>query len=78
MVTDLPLDVLARVPSLARTPRQITGLPGGLTNQNFKVTTPDGIFVARVFSDGGELLAIDRDREYRNSLIAAAQASGRR
>ncbi|HSR84393.1 MAG TPA: choline/ethanolamine kinase family protein [Streptosporangiaceae bacterium] len=71
-----PLAVLARVPSLAGTPRQITALPGGLTNQNFKVTTSDGVFVARIFSDGGELLAIDRDQEYRNSLIAAAAGVG--
>jgi thiamine kinase-like enzyme len=79
-VTDLraadPLTVLARVPSLARTPRQITALPGGLTNQNFKVTTPDGVFVARLFSDGGDLLAIDRDHEYQNSLIAAEAGVG--
>jgi thiamine kinase-like enzyme len=79
-VTDLraadPLAALARVPSLARTPRQITVLPGGLTNQNFKVTTPDGVFVARFFSDGGDLLAIDRDREYQNSLIAAEAGVG--
>jgi thiamine kinase-like enzyme len=68
--------ILAGVPSLAGTPRQVTELPGGLTNQNFKVTTPDGIFVARLFSDGGELLAIDREHEYRNSLLAAAAGVG--
>jgi thiamine kinase-like enzyme len=70
------LAVLARVPSLAGTPRQVSALPGGLTNQNFKVTTPGGVFVARVFSDGGELLAIDRDHEYQNSVIAAAAGVG--
>jgi thiamine kinase-like enzyme len=79
-VTDVreadPIEALARVPSLSRTPRQIAPLPGGLTNQNFKVTTPDGIFVARVFSDGGDLLAINRDHEYKNSLIAAAAGVG--
>jgi thiamine kinase-like enzyme len=79
-VTDLreadAMEALARVPSLAGRPRQVTVLPGGLTNQNFKVATPDGVFVARLFSDGGELLAIDRDHEYRNSLIAAAAGVG--
>ena len=70
------LAVLARVPSLARQPRQVTELPGGLTNRNFKVTTPDGVFVARLFADDGELLAIDRDHEYRNSVIAAAAGVG--
>lgn len=71
-----PIEAFARVPSLAGTPRQVTALPGGLTNQNFKVVTPDGVFVARVFSDGGELLAINRDHEYQNSLIAAAAGVG--
>jgi thiamine kinase-like enzyme len=70
------LAVLARVPSLARQPRQVTELPGGLTNRNFKVTTPDGVFVARLFADDGELLAIDRDHEYRNSVIAAEAGVG--
>lgn len=71
-----PLAVLARVPSLAATPRRVAELPGGLTNRNFKVTTPDGVFVARVFSADAGLLAIDRDHEYRNSLIAAAAGVG--
>ena len=71
-----PLAVLARVPSLAGTPRQVSQLPGGLTNLNYKVTTPDGEFVARIFSDGGDLLAIDRDHEYQNSLLAAAAGVG--
>ena len=71
-----PLAVLALVPSLAATPRRVSELPGGLTNRNFKVTTPDGVFVARVFSDDGGLLAIDRDHEYRNSQIAAAAGVG--
>ncbi|HKD88810.1 MAG TPA: choline/ethanolamine kinase family protein, partial [Streptosporangiaceae bacterium] len=71
-----PLAVLGRVPSLGTTPRQVSELPGGLTNRNFKVTTPDGVFVARVFSEDAGLLAIDRDHEYRNSLIAAAAGVG--
>lgn len=74
-VTD-PVAVLDRVPSLAGTPRLVSELPGGLTNRNFKVTTPDGVFVARVFSEDAGLLAIDRDHEYRNSLIAAAAGVG--
>jgi thiamine kinase-like enzyme len=68
--------LLAGVPSLAGTPRQVTPLPGGLTNQNFKVTTPGGSFVARVFASGGDLLAIDREHEYRNSLLAAEAGVG--
>ncbi len=62
--------------SLARRPRIVRELPGGLTNRNYKVTTPDGAFVARLSSGGSELLAIDRDCEYRNSQIAAAAGAG--
>ena len=68
--------MLARIASLAGERRVVSPLPGGLTNRNYKVTTPDGEFVARVFSGGGELLAIDREREYRNSVIAAAAGVG--
>jgi thiamine kinase-like enzyme len=72
------LDVIARVPSLAATPRVVTELPGGLTNRNYKVTTPDGAFVARLWAPpaSGRLLAINRDHEYRNSVIAAAAGVG--
>jgi thiamine kinase-like enzyme len=72
-----PLDgLLDRVPSLAVHPRTAEELPGGLTNRNYKVTTPDGVFVARVWSAGSELLAIDRGSEYRNSVIAADAGVG--
>ena len=51
-MTDLaePSTLFDRVPCLAGTPRTITPLPGGLTNRNYKVTTPDGCFVARVWT----------------------------
>src|SRR3984893_16448185 len=62
--------------SLAARPRTVRELSGGLTNRNYQVTTPDGTFVARLSSGGGELLAIDRDCEYRNSVTAAAAGAG--
>src|SRR5260370_12481068 len=62
--------------SLAARPRTVQELPGGLTNRNYRVTTPDGTFVARISSGGSELLAIDRDCEYRNSVTAAAAGAG--
>jgi thiamine kinase-like enzyme len=74
-VPALAREVLARVPSLAG-PQQISPLAGGLTNQNFRVTTARGSFVARLWSDAGELLGIDRDHEYRNSVLAAAAGVG--
>src|SRR6201992_3621350 len=65
-----------RTQSLARRPRTVLELPGGLTNRNYKVTTPDGVFVARFSAGGSYLLAIDRDCEYRNSVTAAAAGAG--
>jgi len=62
--------------SLAAKPRAVHELPGGLTNRNYEVTTPDGAFVARISTGGSELLAIDRDCEYRNSVTAAAAGAG--
>jgi len=67
---------LDRVPELAAQPRTVTELPGGLTNRNYKVTTSAGAFVARVWSGGGDFLAINRDHEYRNSLAAAQAGVG--
>src|SRR5258706_10677992 len=73
----MELDALFdRTASLARRPRTVCELQGGLTNRNYKVTTPDGTFVARVSSGGSEMLAINRDCEYRNSVIAAAAGAG--
>jgi len=73
----MELDALFdRTASLAARPRTVCELPGGLTNRNYKVTTPDGTFVARVSSGGSELLAIDRDCEYRNSVTAAVAGAG--
>jgi hypothetical protein len=39
--------LLDRVPSLTGSPRHVPPLTGGLTNHNYKVSTPDGTFVAR-------------------------------
>jgi thiamine kinase-like enzyme len=67
--------IFDQVASLAG-PRTVAELPGGLTNRNFKVTTPNATYVARVASPGSELLAIDRRSEYRNSVRAAAVGVG--
>ncbi|MGI8446779.1 MAG: choline/ethanolamine kinase family protein [Streptosporangiaceae bacterium] len=64
-----------QVPCLAARPRTVEPLPGGLTNRNYKVTTPAGTFVARVWSPGN-LLAINRDHEHRNTAAAAAAGVG--
>ena len=68
MDVDSRLDQAA---SLAR-PRTVEPLPGGLTNLNFRVTTPQGRYVARLSGSAGEMLTIDRDAEHANSRAAAA------
>jgi thiamine kinase-like enzyme len=65
--------LLDSIPVTAEHPRTVTDLPGGLTNRNLKVSTPSATVVVRIPGPGSELLEIDRDAEYRNS-VAAAQA----
>ena len=64
--SEIGTELLARldaVPALAsRT--DVSDLSGGLTNRNLKVTTPDGVYVARLSSPESALLAIDRDNEF--------------
>jgi thiamine kinase-like enzyme len=68
--------LLDSVPELRGVPRQISELSGGLTNRNYKVVTPNGTFVVRLSPKGAELLAINRDNEYRNSVSAANAGVG--
>ena len=67
--------LLDRVPRL-RTRNEISELSGGLTNRNLKVSTDSGIYVARISSNESSLLSIDREAEYRNSIIAAEVGVG--
>jgi len=67
--------LLDKVPRLtSRT--SISELSGGLTNQNLLIETPEGKFVARISSNKSELLSIDRESEYQNSMIAAEAEIG--
>jgi hypothetical protein len=68
--------LLEQMPVLAGQPRQLEDLSGGLTNRNVKVTTPQGIYVARFAGTSSQLLGIDRDKEHYNSQAAAAAGVG--
>src|SRR5437763_941034 len=75
--TDATLNALLdELPALAGRPRQLEELSGGLTNCNVKVTTPDGVYVARCIDTSTSLLAIDREDEYHNSLAAERAGVG--
>jgi thiamine kinase-like enzyme len=75
-VGSLSEDVLEAIDVLRGRPREVSELPGGLTNRNYKVTTPDGCYVVRHSSAEAGALAIDREHEYRNSVIAARAGVG--
>ena len=75
--SDAQLDAaLEHIPALAGRPRQLEELSGGLTNRNVKITTPDAIYVARCTGAATNLLAIDRDAEYHNSVAAERAGVG--
>jgi thiamine kinase-like enzyme len=68
-------EALARLP-LLEGPREVTELPGGLTNHNYRVRTATHDVVVRISPPGTELLAIDREHEWHNSTVAAAAGVG--
>ena len=68
--------LLDRIPVLQGRRRTVVELPGGLTNQNLRVTTPDGDYVVRRFRGDAELLGIDRDAEHHDTLAAAEAGVG--
>ena len=68
-------DVLAAVPELQGA-TEIEPLAGGLTNTNYKVTTPAGCYVIRISGKDTGLLAIDRKNEAHNTRCAAETGVG--
>jgi thiamine kinase-like enzyme len=68
--------VLDAVGCLRGREREVEELPGGLTNVNLKVTTSEQTVVVRIGQEGSELLAIDREAEWRNSEAAAEAGVG--
>ena len=68
-------DVLEAVPEL-RGEREVEPLTGGLTNTNYKITTPGGRYVVRIAGRDTGLLAIDRENEAHNTIAAAETGVG--
>src|SRR5438477_7185146 len=72
----MPLEeVLAAVPEL-RDAESVEPLMGGLTNTNYKVTSPSGCYVVRISGKDTGLLAIDRENEAHNTIAAAEAGVG--
>ena len=77
LLTDEQLNALFDdIPALAGRPRQLQELSGGLTNRNVKITTPDGVYVARCTDTSSNMLGIDRDRECYNTRAAEQAGVG--
>jgi len=72
----LPRSLCDKVEVLRGRSLAVTELAGGLTNRNYKVATEDGTYVVRISGGATGALAIDRDSEYRNSVIAAESGVG--
>jgi len=68
-------DVLAAVPEL-HDAQSVESLTGGLTNTNYKVTSPSGCYVVRISGKDTSLLAIDRKNEVHNTKAAAETGVG--
>jgi thiamine kinase-like enzyme len=74
---DAELDrVLAQVPELANPDRTVSPIYGGMTNRNYRVSTPGGDYVVRVSVPEIGQLGIDRDNEHHNSVLAAHSGVG--
>ena len=69
--------LLGRIAVLRGKSCTVEPLPGGLTNKNYKVSTPDATYVVRHSTpSSADELAVDRRAEYENSVRAAAAGVG--
>jgi thiamine kinase-like enzyme len=66
---------LAQLPALAGV-REVSELPGGLTNHNYRVRTATYDVVVRISPSTTDLLAVNREHEWLNSRAAAAAGVG--
>ena len=70
-MSNIPMDprlltLISQIPVLADV-TAISPLGGGLTNMNYRIDTPGGIYVMRVSDTATNLLGIDRENEIVNS-----------
>ncbi|MEY4901523.1 MAG: hypothetical protein RLZZ190_250 [Actinomycetota bacterium] len=67
--------LLDQVP-LVKNRTSVTELSGGLTNRNLAVQSDGTKYVARISSNSSDLLNINREDEYKNTIIAAEAGIG--
>lgn len=67
---------MARIPAWQGHSIRVAPLTGGLTNMNYRVEVAGTPFVVRVPGEKTELLSINREHEYHNTLAAARAGVG--
>jgi len=67
--------LLDQVP-LVKNRTSVTELSGGLTNRNLAIESNGTKFVARISSNSSDLLNINREDEYKNTILAAEVGIG--
>jgi thiamine kinase-like enzyme len=67
--------LLNQVP-LVKNRTSVTELSGGLTNRNLAIQSDGAHYVARISSNSSDLLNINREDEYKNTIIAAEAGIG--
>jgi thiamine kinase-like enzyme len=68
--------IVARVPDWQGKEVQIHELSGGITNHNYRVVVGGTSYVVRIPGTGSELLAINRQNEYHNTVAASQSGVG--
>jgi thiamine kinase-like enzyme len=71
-------EIVARIPDWQRHDVRATPLAGGLTNTNYRVDVDGASYVVRIPGQSTELLSVDREHEYHNTLAAAQAGVGAR
>jgi hypothetical protein len=71
-------DVIARIPDWHGRDVRVLPLAGGLTNTNYRVDVDGTPYVIRVPGQSTELLSVNRQHEYHNTLAAADAGVGAR
>ncbi len=62
--------------ALVKNRSSVTELSGGLTNRNLAIESDGNKYVARISSNSSDLLNINREDEYKNSIIASDAGIG--
>ena len=71
-------EVIARIPAWHGRGARVQSLSGGLTNRNYRVEVDGTPYVVRIPGQSTELLSINREHEYHNTLAAAQAGVGAR